>query len=234
MKFSAIAVGAAAVIGSTFAQNATTPCSKYAEALFGASNGTTQLTLLTALVNTAVIGNYSAGAMNAVTGILNPGRTSTGEEVNLLGYFNGSIVSTNRGNNAVALNFLDGGGAEPLKQNKPANDNARDSNQYKLLTHLYQYFGALLGCSAEGFPAYQGSVSQSAVHRYMNLNTAQVTYFIEQVGAAATSFGVTQEDVTSVANTLSQAFNVRCAPAMKLPASAPEAYSHVADHDSLK
>lgn len=44
--------------------------------------------------------------------------------------------------------------------NKPANDTS--SNQYFLLTHLYEYFGALLGCTAygmEGFPAYGGDKS---------------------------------------------------------------------------
>jgi len=37
------------------------------------------------------------------------------------------------------------------------------SNQYMLFTHLYQYFGALLGCSGygtAGFPAYMGVQSQ--------------------------------------------------------------------------
>lgn len=90
---------------------------------------------------------------------------------------------------------------------------------------MYQYFGALLGCNADNFPEYQGSTSQSAVHRYMNLDLDEVTYFIEQVGAAATSFGVTTEDVTSIANTLATTFNVRCAPPSKIPASADEAAS---------
>jgi hypothetical protein len=163
--------------------------------------------------------------MNAVTGIVNPGRTTSGEEVNLLGYFNGSLVSTNRNGQAVAINFLDDGGATPLKENKPCSSGDNSKNQCKLLNHLYQYFGALLGCDAEGFPSYAGSTSQSAVHRYMNLDTNEVTYFIEQVGAAAASFGVSSEDITTVATTLGNVFNVRCAPAAKVPSTAETAYS---------
>ncbi len=42
-------------------------------------------------------------------------------------YFNGGLASTNRGDKAVAVNFLDDGGAAPLLLNKPAN--GTDSNQ---------------------------------------------------------------------------------------------------------
>lgn len=80
------------------------------------TNGTTQSTLLTALVNTALIGNYSPlGGKANVTGILNNG-TYNGTEVSLLKYFNGQLRSTNRDGNATSVNFLDGGGADPLKQ----------------------------------------------------------------------------------------------------------------------
>ena len=56
MKFTAALVGAAAVFGVTAAQSNgnQTLCAKYATALFNVSNSTTQQTLLTALVNTAV------------------------------------------------------------------------------------------------------------------------------------------------------------------------------------
>ena len=51
-----------------------------------------------------------------------------GAMVNLAPYFNGMLESSNRGGMAgVSVNFLDGGGAEPLKMNKPAND--MNSNQ---------------------------------------------------------------------------------------------------------
>lgn len=37
-------------------------------------------------------------------------------------------------------------------------------------------------------------------------------YFIEQVGMAAASFGVTQDDVTAVGMSLTKAFDYRCSP----------------------
>lgn len=62
-----------------------------------------------------------------VAGILAPGKFN-GTDVNLMPYFNGDLKTSNRGGDAgVSVNFLDGGGAEPLKNNKPANDDK--SNQ---------------------------------------------------------------------------------------------------------
>jgi hypothetical protein len=83
-----------------------------------------------------------------------------------------------------------------------------------LLTHLYQFFGKLLGCStygSTGFPAYGGHDMQSA-HAFMDLNPSEMGYFIQQVGLAATSFGVTTDDVTAVAGALNKLFNYRCSP----------------------
>ena len=51
-----------------------------------------------------------------------------GTAVNLAPYFTGDLASTNRGGEAgVSVNFLDGGGAAPLQQNMPAEDD--QSNQ---------------------------------------------------------------------------------------------------------
>ena len=84
-----------------------------------------------------------------------------------------------------------------------------------LLTHLYEFFGALLGCSdmgMSGFSAYMGQASMYSVHKFMDLSDAEVTYFIEQVGLAAASFGVTEADATAVGMTLESVFGVRCGP----------------------
>lgn len=149
----------------------------------------------------------------AVPGILAPGKFN-GQDVNLLPYFNGALASTNRGGDAgVSVNFLDDGGAAPLKENKPAN--GMTSNQYFLLTHLYQFFGSLLGCSQQGmsgFSSYNADPSMYDVHKFMNLNPAEMGYFITQVGLAAASFGVTQEDATAVGTALNTLFNYRCSP----------------------
>jgi len=39
----------------------------------------------------------------------------------------------------------------------------------RLLTHLYEYFGTLIGCSEQGKPGfsiYDGEKSQASVHKY--------------------------------------------------------------------
>jgi hypothetical protein len=91
------------------------------------NNATNQYTLLTLLVNTVVIGNYTKPNMNAVPGILAKGQYQ-GKDVNLLPYFDGTLKSSNRGGSSgVSVNFLDGGGAEPIMKNMAAND--EKSNQ---------------------------------------------------------------------------------------------------------
>jgi hypothetical protein len=89
---------------------------------------------------------------------------------------------------------------------------------------LYEFFGYLLGCSAlgqNGFPAYGGSTSMYNTHKFMDLNAHELGYFITQVGTAAASFGVTNDDVTAVGMALNNAFGYRCAPAAAIPSSAP-------------
>lgn len=112
-------------------------------------------------------------------------------------------------------------------ENKPAN--GTDSAQYRLLTHLYSYFGVLLGCTMvgnDGFPAYGGSNSQYDVHKFMALDANEVGYFIQQVGLSAASFGVTEDDVTAVGTALNSTFGARCAPpAMVIPDTEAEPQS---------
>lgn len=114
------------------------------------------------------------------------------------------------------------GGAAPLKELKPADDDKLDSAQAVLLTHLYEFFGQALGCSSQRrygsvFKTYEGSSSLSSVHRFMSLTHDENGYFIQQVGLSATSFGVTAEDATAVGNLLDGKFNVRCGPIESYP-----------------
>ena len=96
-------------------------CDYYSTALFNVSNATTQLTLITAVVNTAVIGNYTTPNLIAVPGILAADATYNGTKVNLLKYFDGSLFSTNTGgDHGATVSFLDGGGAKPLAESMPA------------------------------------------------------------------------------------------------------------------
>lgn len=127
MRFSAAAVAAVAAIAPLAVAQNVSLCDKYTTALLTTNNATTQYTLLTLLVNTAVIGNYTMPNKNAVAGILAPGMYNN-VSVNLLPYFNGMLASSNRGGSSgVAINFLDDGGAVPLMMNKPANGTS--SNQ---------------------------------------------------------------------------------------------------------
>jgi hypothetical protein len=83
-----------------------------------------------------------------------------------------------------------------------------------LLTHLYQFFGKLLACSGYdtmGFPKYSGHDMASS-HRFMDLDPSEFGYFVQQVGLAATSFGVTTDDVSAVAMALQKLFGYKCSP----------------------
>ncbi|KAI1182872.1 hypothetical protein F5B17DRAFT_435181 [Nemania serpens] len=215
MRFSK-SVTLAVVANTVHAQRPenTSICDYYTTALLKDNTASNQATLLTLVVNTVVIGNYTQPNVGIkVAGILAPGQFN-GTDVNLLPYFTGELASSNRGgDHGVSVNFLDDGGAEPLKNNKPANSDS--SSQYFLLTHLYQFFGSLLGCSQQGMPgfdAYTGHASMYEVHKFMALDPYEVGYFITQVGLAASSFGVADSDVQAVGKALTSLFDYRCAP----------------------
>lgn len=61
-----------------------------------------------------------------------------------------------------------------------------------------------------------------SVHKYMDLNPVQNNYFISQVGAAAASFGVSDADITTVANALNSTFNYKCSPAANITSTTKE------------
>ena len=92
-----------------------------------------------------------------------------------------------------------------------------------LLTHLYSYFGGLLGCTQMGadFPAYSGSASMYETHKFMDLSAAEVGYFITQVANSAASFGVAAEDLAVVGTALSTLFGHKCSPAVVVIPSQP-------------
>jgi len=128
MYFKSWATTALLSASTVLAAPAVSICDKYTTALLVNNTAANQYLLLTLVVNTAVIGNYTKPNVGiAVPGILAPGQYN-GEWVNLLPYFNGCLKDANRGGKeGVAINFLDGGGAAPLMKNMPANDNT--SNQ---------------------------------------------------------------------------------------------------------
>lgn len=119
-----VALSSAALAAPTTPQ---TICDKYTAALFGSASAANEYSLLVALVNTAVIGNYTQPNVGiSVPGILAPGYYN-GEKVNLLPYFDGCLKSTNQNGVPSVVNFLDGGGAAPLMKNMPADNDT--SNQ---------------------------------------------------------------------------------------------------------
>ena len=101
------------------------------------------------------------------------------------------------------------------------------------MTHLYEFFGVLLGCSGvgkTGYPSYSGTTSMYTAHKFMNLNPYQLGYFITQVGLSAASYGVAVDDITQVGMALTNAFSYRCAPAVAIiPTTTPELQSICVD-----
>lgn len=62
-----------------------------------------------------------------------------------------------------------------------------------------------------GFPKYFGH-DMATSHRFMDLSPAEFGYFVSEVGLAATSFGVSEQDVSTVASALQKLFGYRCSP----------------------
>ncbi|KAJ8068453.1 hypothetical protein OCU04_004008 [Sclerotinia nivalis] len=216
MHFKSLAVAALGLAGAVTAQRPTDTsiCDYYTTALFQNNTAQLQQYLMMRIVNIALIGNYGENSRRRVnvTGILFNG-TYNGIKVNLSPYFDGGLFSTNVGGKPISVNFLDGGGLGTLWSFKVAD--SMSSNQYFLMTHLYQYFGVLFGCSKQGgtdFPAYSASASQYEVHKFMNLSDAEVNYFIEQIALSASSFGVSASDLMIIGYALRQSFGYRCLP----------------------
>ena len=194
-------------------------CDFYSQALFNENTERSQLKLMTALVNTVLIGNYTPTVNNQqVTGILAPSRFN-GETIELMGFFTGTKGATANvdGKATANINFLDGGAAEPLKQNLASNN--PNSRQEKLVNHLYGVFASLSGCSKQGgqaLPLYAGKSSMTEVHKFMGLNEAKLSFFNDQVAQAARGFGVTDSDAKALQTSLETIFNVQCAAPAKL------------------
>ncbi|KAG4442404.1 hypothetical protein IFR05_002106 [Cadophora sp. M221] len=97
-----------------------TICDYYSEKILGEKTATSQKLLLTILMNTVVLGNYTTPNVGiSVHGIAAPG-VQDGKDVNLLPYFTGALLSTTPPVNSdvgASKLFLDDGGADSLKLN---------------------------------------------------------------------------------------------------------------------
>ncbi|KAJ9136887.1 hypothetical protein NKR23_g9480 [Pleurostoma richardsiae] len=198
--------------------NTTTPCDFYAEKIGGNNTAANQKLAMALVLHSALLGPYSK--YNSVpvpdfTGALVP-TTFKGEYVDLRGYFNGGFASTNTGgDHGESVSFWDDGGIAVALQTEPGNGNP-NANQDRFYNHVYSYFGTFLGCSDIGsteLPAYAGKASMYEVHKYMDLNAAEMGFFIDQATRGLLSIGFTSADAQFVNTTLDKTFNKRCAPA---------------------
>lgn len=206
-----------------------TICEKYTPA------NSTQYAWISKLVNLAFTGAFvplpdlwpaNPNGTYQSSGILDPEAVYrdpcyTVTPINLVPYFNRTYKSNNRAGKPTAINFLDGGSTPALLSNVPAWNT--DSNQYRLMTHLYEYFGIVLGCSSPEFPRYTGADSMAQVHRFMDLPAPYMHYFIHNIYDAAVSLGVAGPDLVthvgdaiSIGIALDNIFNKKCSPAQKI------------------
>jgi hypothetical protein len=91
-----------------------TICDYYAINNYGANTTANQLRLMQSILGLAFAGAGTLpGVSPEITGIFNPG-SFNGTPVNLQPWFNASKDSTNLNDQAVAVNWLDGGGTTPI------------------------------------------------------------------------------------------------------------------------
>ena len=104
------------LLGVSSAQrpNNATICDYYAISNYGTNSSQTQFTLMQSILALAFAGaGPLTNVSSDITGIFNPGSFQN-TPVNLQPWFNGSKDSTNLNNQAVGINWLDGGGTAPL------------------------------------------------------------------------------------------------------------------------
>jgi len=104
------------VFGLSLAQRPanTSTCDYYTQLRYGENTNVTQYQLVQGIVTLAFGGRFNfSDVPTSLTGIMNPGSLN-GLPVDLQPWFNGSIPSTNLNNQAVAIDWMDGGGLDPL------------------------------------------------------------------------------------------------------------------------
>ena len=112
----------ALIISSTLAQRPdnATYCDYYAERKYGANDSDAQFQLIQSIVVLAFGGGFNLSNYTSnLTGILNPGTYLNPETHEYLGvdlhpWFDGSLDTTNSNGYALGVNWLDGGGLDPL------------------------------------------------------------------------------------------------------------------------
>ncbi|KAM3438553.1 hypothetical protein NHJ13734_004113 [Beauveria thailandica] len=196
-------------------------CDYYAKELYGDNTKSNQLKLMTSIVAFAYAGGEKLkNADKNSTGIFNVGSLDS-KALYLRPYFDGTMNTTNLNDQAVALNWLDGGGVDPLRAfingTKDTADIKKGTNQYTLFTHWYVAFGRIYGCSeVENFLDQKYRTLMPAyVHKYMDLDKAKIAYFIRQLILASKYYGFTEQDANTLEQYMNNRYNIRCAPVDK-------------------
>ncbi|KAL2048776.1 hypothetical protein ABVK25_010958 [Lepraria finkii] len=201
-------------------------CDYYAQSLYGTNTSQTQYQLTQHIVTLAFAGAPpgSSNISSSITGIFNPGTFSyqgTTLGVDLLPWFNGSIDSTNLNNQAVGIDWLDGGGLDPLYAFLNGSTDTvmltNTTNQYRLFTHFYEAFAHVFDCSDPATPPPSPSSAPppsnlAYVPKFMNLNNTDLGHFIDQMTQAAEQYGFSTEDANTINTHLNSIYNVACAP----------------------
>ncbi|CAG8953770.1 hypothetical protein HYFRA_00006661 [Hymenoscyphus fraxineus] len=226
-------IGLALLLGTTFGQRPAdaTICDYYTVKLYGSNTTESQNKLMQGIISMAWGGGAGIPNTSDITGILNPG-TFQGTNLNLGSYFDGSKASSNLNNVAVGINWLDGGGTQPLNNFLNSNANsivlANNTNQYRLLSHWTFTFSRLFGCTQpKPLPSSESRfLSPAYVHKYMKLNNTEVGHFIDQLTKASTHFGFSEVDRMTLSQSMNVLYNVRCSPAKEvMPSLGPQLYS---------
>ncbi|KAG5917000.1 hypothetical protein E4U61_003125 [Claviceps capensis] len=193
-------------------------CDFYAAKNYGENNATTQLKLMQGIVAYAYAGGRSLpdGDVDS-SGIFNAGRFD-GQNVDLRPWFDGSKATSNNNDQAVKIQWMDGGGTTPLlafiNGSTPMANIQRGTNQYKLFTHWYFVFGRIYSCSL--YKKFLDSsfepLNPAYVHKFMGLNQTQVGYFIDQLLVASRNFGFSTADLDTLGLSMNAKYNARCLP----------------------
>ncbi|KAJ3486397.1 hypothetical protein NLG97_g6624 [Lecanicillium saksenae] len=202
-------------------QDGTSICDYYAQKQYGENSMTTQLKLMSSIVAFAYAGgDKMKGADGNATGIFRSGMIGS-DVVVLRGYFDGSMKTSNFNDEPAAVNWLDGGGVEPLQAYiNGTTDMAeikKDTNQYTLFTHWYVAFGRIYGCTkVEDFVDKKYRTFMPAyVHKYMDLDKPKIAYFIRQLILASKYYGFSEADADTLETLMNGRYNIKCAPAEK-------------------
>ncbi|KAH8805017.1 hypothetical protein F5884DRAFT_902112 [Xylogone sp. PMI_703] len=206
------------IFRSTVAQRPsnTSICDYYAERIYGINNALTQQHLVQAITCLAFAGGEGLEGAENATGILNQG-SFNGTAVNLIDFFNGVYAISNVNNQPASVNWLDGGGIDPLKAylNGSAAELvlSNSTKQYHFFNHMVSSVGTLYNCTLLNSTTNRAS-SPAYVHKFMNLNPTAVGYFIEQLTLASVYCGVSGHDAKMIKAQMNNMYNFRCAPAI--------------------